>query len=1557
MGSNTMQFFVTYEGVTKNAPTLIMQRGVNYTFEDGTVYSSTGAIQLKAFDEHPMYLTDSASQGGFTGQLLSKLMQSNGKPSTKLVLTTEGGPQDLMCPPKDGIKVVKMAYQCSIHTLMGGLILIVPQDWKGANSTDQVDAAPIVEEDEGSCSSKGFELTLLKNYRMKWRINKETKEDGSTGVPISISFDIEADDILPNYGGFLGLGFGVTMIDTDLITMQLDENAKPVVTDSYTYSFQPFPDTDVDATNDIRDVNGTFNAVTGIATFNFTRLLNTGDEFDYAIGIDEDTQIIYSHGSSQVEGLQYHGLNRRGKGEVNFFTGQASLIRDDSYNLNLVHGISMLFAWLFMYPLGGFIARYCKHFNHWLTAHELAQKFGSFGAVSFAGMAIISSRTHLKTAHSVIGVAITTCLIFQIMLGEFSKWRIRTWKARWYHRPIAKCHKYIGFFLITFGPYQVKLGIEVLWPHDELAINLYWVAVGFLCAAFISAETYKRVNAYLHERTSRKIHDLVSMGADSSNSGVHGGAAHLLLNQKTLKRLPSYTWQQVALRIKSGSKWLVISGVVLDVKVYLDSHPGGRTILEEALGTDSTMAFFGEDLAARSKGEDDEGHGDHDDGAPHMMTVHAHSAFAWRKLESLAVGKLLIEDGEDDLGHGAVGPMRDLHDTQSMKLSMQSNRRANLPRLLAERRVQSKAPIGAAANYRTYRLVSRKWANQKKDVIVIRFDQSSHERPFIWPDVFDPSGNDVSVSISDSAGSSQDVNNLHSPSKDAPFTPASAVNMNRRSSLMQRAVQSMMQVAAGNMTLADLARRATTTRRGSMVFGQLTPSAKQQAQPQSSTTAQPSPSLPHTPTGSGMREGGDQVPFFHRPPSNNNIPSAMPQPPSDSARDPNVTPLRRPASLPQGQANHSGTDGAAFSAAVGRNLGPATAPVTNGHSRQSGAHSRHASLQSPTKVEAFVPAFGLRERRKRNSKRASNMQMRPKAHNLLPGEHVELTALIDADHVERYYTPVPCDSEDAFELVIKVYELGTMTSWLANQRLGSYVKIRGPTGAPLLPMNARGQVAKDAGYPYVAMIAGGAGLTPFLGVINYYLLLNERKTVAQRSRLALLYFSRSEEDIIFASHLDDLAAASDGYFTVTYALTGPIVRPGWNGERGRVNSDMVARFLSALAPPEEEDEGWAPLGSDGSNDGAAAVTPMPELPLFVIQPPGRLDHVQEERSMTRTSEMTHDQTPEHVARHVDHTIAVSSMGLGLGVRRDSDREKGRSASPIDLRPDSGSNSGRSRRVPMFLSSARSEKLETETPVETYAPVTPDFSPVGSTRQLPAHVTVVIPAPNAVAHPNAIESPEMAHARLPAAVHVDERGSGSGLKSGRSLLNPVTDSPLGTKSPISSIWSRRLNKDGANADNTRMSGLTLGDTAMASKRSAVATSAVSTLTQGETSPARAGHPSPSSHTVGTGVATESKEQQEARENGVMRQKSNDTLASKPVNLRRATSRGLALFTGEAQDATVVGSGFETPQPGVVSAPGVPPVQPRIYCCGPTDFLKSCLGILQDMDVNMEVVDCL
>lgn len=127
--------------------------------------------------------------------------------------------------------------------------------------------------------------------------------------------------------------------------------------------------------------------------------------------------------------------------------------------------------------------------------------------------------------------------------------------------------------------------------------------------------------------------------------------------------------------------------------------------------------------------------------------------------------------------------------------------------------------------------------------------------------------------------------------------------------------------------------------------------------------------------------------------------------------------------------------------------------------------------------------------------------------------------------------------------------LGDFSRRMAEVEPGTTVYVDGPYGA-FSPDRAQA--------PGYVFLAGGVGITPFVGILH---------TLADRGDprpVTLVYAAPSEDDLAFRGELDALAERLD--LTTVYVLEE--APDDWDGETGFIDDDLLARVLPA-------DEGFA----------------------------------------------------------------------------------------------------------------------------------------------------------------------------------------------------------------------------------------------------------------------------------------------------------------------------------------------------------------------------------------------
>ncbi|KAK4446743.1 YWTD domain-containing protein [Podospora aff. communis PSN243] len=164
------------------------------------------------------------------------------------------------------------------------------------------------------------------------------------------------------------------------------------------------------------------------------------------------------------------------------------------------------------------------------------------------------------------------------------------------------------------------------------------------------------------------------------------------------------------------------------------------------------------------------------------------------------------------------------------------------------------------------------------------------------------------------------------------------------------------------------------------------------------------------------------------------------------------------------------------------------------------------------------------------------------------GQHVALRATIDGKSISRSYTPVSNNSDlGRIELLIKVYDQGAMTQYLASMSVGQTIDIRGPKGA----MQYSRKYATKIG-----MIAGGTGITPM-----YQLIRAICEDDSDNTQISLIYANNTEEDILLRDELQGFAVQCPHKFRLHYVLSKPPA--GWTGSSGFVTGDLIKKHLPA----------------------------------------------------------------------------------------------------------------------------------------------------------------------------------------------------------------------------------------------------------------------------------------------------------------------------------------------------------------------------------------------------------
>lgn len=168
------------------------------------------------------------------------------------------------------------------------------------------------------------------------------------------------------------------------------------------------------------------------------------------------------------------------------------------------------------------------------------------------------------------------------------------------------------------------------------------------------------------------------------------------------------------------------------------------------------------------------------------------------------------------------------------------------------------------------------------------------------------------------------------------------------------------------------------------------------------------------------------------------------------------------------------------------------------------------------------------------------------------GQHLIMRGNFDGKSITRQYTPVSTtDCYGFFDVLIKVYPNGKMSSYVQSWHVGDIIEWRGPFGRfSYIPSK----------YRRIGMLAAGTGIAPMLQVIQG-IVANE----LDETFIHLVYSNQRYDDILMKDILDEMKAYWN--FSVLYILTRETeadrskVKYGDNVSYGRINQDRVTHEM------------------------------------------------------------------------------------------------------------------------------------------------------------------------------------------------------------------------------------------------------------------------------------------------------------------------------------------------------------------------------------------------------------
>lgn len=120
---------------------------------------------------------------------------------------------------------------------------------------------------------------------------------------------------------------------------------------------------------------------------------------------------------------------------------------------------------------------------------------------------------------------------------------------------------------------------------------------------------------------------------------------------------------------------------------------------------------------------------------------------------------------------------------------------------------------------------------------------------------------------------------------------------------------------------------------------------------------------------------------------------------------------------------------------------------------------------------------------------------------------------------------------------------GPFSTHITSMKPGDRVEVAGPYGVFGLPAEST---------EHMVFLAGGIGITPLMCMIEHLAESGHSKP------FFLFYSNKTEADTAYRKSLERFSE-QNAHLKIIYTLTGENTPEGWNGERGRINVDMMRK--------------------------------------------------------------------------------------------------------------------------------------------------------------------------------------------------------------------------------------------------------------------------------------------------------------------------------------------------------------------------------------------------------------
>lgn len=192
--------------------------------------------------------------------------------------------------------------------------------------------------------------------------------------------------------------------------------------------------------------------------------------------------------------------------------------------------------------------------------------------------------------------------------------------------------------------------------------------------------------------------------------------------------------------------------------------------------------------------------------------------------------------------------------------------------------------------------------------------------------------------------------------------------------------------------------------------------------------------------------------------------------------------------------------------------------------------------------------------------------------NIPIGRHISVRATINGVSVRRAYTPISRpDQPGFFELVVKGYEFGKMSTHMQKLSVGEEIEVRGPVGTFNYKKNS---------FKHICFLVAGTGLTPALQILTSVLEMREYDN--DNTRFSVMYQNRTERDILMLGELRLLHQRFKNRLTVAFFVSNPILA-SWGERVGQVRGYIDFHYIKELSKMDPVPDLFCICGPSGFN--------------------------------------------------------------------------------------------------------------------------------------------------------------------------------------------------------------------------------------------------------------------------------------------------------------------------------------------------------------------------------------